>query len=290
MPVTATDIARATKTDRKLFELYESLKSGTELPVPWKGRESEFSLQNGCIMYGHRVCIPEKYQNQVLEELHVGHPGIVKMKAIARSYCYWQAPYHPATNGQAERIVQLLKASLKSSRGDSGDLNVKLQRFLLQYRITPHSLTGETPSALFLKRCLRTRLDLFKPNLRDKVVQKQSSRLDTESILHKPVSDDVAESEPPAPVPEVVPEPKDVPVPATPSDDIPPKPVPDASGKPKTDVPLRRSNRIRRPPKRLDLLLYILSGRNCYVSGNSQIREPSKLCDARVLCLPFCVP
>ncbi|GFW11170.1 uncharacterized protein K02A2.6 [Trichonephila clavipes] len=90
MPVTATDIARATKTDRKLFELYESLKSGTELPVPWKGRESEFSLQNGCIMYGHRVCIPEKYQNQVLEELHVGHPGIVKMKAIARSYCYWQ--------------------------------------------------------------------------------------------------------------------------------------------------------------------------------------------------------
>ncbi|GFV75042.1 uncharacterized protein K02A2.6-like [Trichonephila clavipes] len=90
MPVTATDIARATKTDRKLFELYESLKSGTELHVPWKGREFEFSLQNGCIMYGHRVCIPEKYQNQVLEELHIGHPEIVKMKAIARSYCYWQ--------------------------------------------------------------------------------------------------------------------------------------------------------------------------------------------------------
>ncbi|GFY08150.1 hypothetical protein TNCV_1355631 [Trichonephila clavipes] len=41
-------------------------------------------------MYGHRVRIPEKYQNQVLEKLHVGHPGIVKMKAIARSYCYWQ--------------------------------------------------------------------------------------------------------------------------------------------------------------------------------------------------------
>ncbi|CAL1280694.1 unnamed protein product [Larinioides sclopetarius] len=163
------------------------------------------------------------------------------------------APFHSATNGQAESIVQLFKASLKSSRGDSGDLNVKLQRFLLQYRITPHSLTGETPSALFLRTCIRTRLDLFKPNLRDKVVQKQSSRLDTESILNEPVSDDVAESEPPAPVPEVVPGPKDVPVPATPSDDMPPRPVPDASGEPKTDVPLRRSNRIRRPPKRLDL-------------------------------------
>ncbi|GFT66021.1 uncharacterized protein K02A2.6 [Trichonephila clavipes] len=184
---------------------------------------------------------------------------------------------------------------------------------LAEGQITPHSLTGETPSALFLKRCIRTRLDLLKPNLRDKVVQKQSSRLDTESILREfqegekvavrnysgpnkwkigtiinrdgtlsysiqigneiwkrhvdqirkcgksielsqaateipiydkelnfpdePVSDDVAESEPPAP--EVVPKPKEVPVPATPSDDIPPKPVPDASGKPKTDVPLR---------------------------------------------------
>ncbi|GFX51446.1 uncharacterized protein K02A2.6 [Trichonephila clavipes] len=311
-------------------------------------------------MYGQRVWIPEKYQDQVLEELQVGHPGFVKMKAIARSYCYWQgidasianfvqnsstciatrneparinrhpfSTYHPATNGQAERIVQLFKASLKLSRGDSGDLNVKLQRFLFQYRITPHSLTGETPSALFLKRCIRTRLDLFKPNLRDKVFQKQSSRLDTESILREfqegekvavrnysgpnkwkigtiinrdgtlsysiqigneiwkrhvdqirkcgksielsqaateipiydkelnftdePVSDDVAESEPPAHVSEVVPKPKDVPIPATPSDDIPPKPVPDTSGKPKTDVPLQRSNRIRRPPKRLEL-------------------------------------
>ncbi|KAF8790114.1 hypothetical protein HNY73_005187 [Argiope bruennichi] len=69
----------------------------------------------------------------------------------------------------------------------------------------------------------------------------------------EPVSDDVAESKPPAPVPEVVPAPKDVPVSATPSDDMPPSPVPDASGKPKTDVPLRRSNRIRRPLERLHL-------------------------------------
>ncbi|KAF8789408.1 hypothetical protein HNY73_007347 [Argiope bruennichi] len=70
---------------------------------------------------------------------------------------------------------------------------------------------------------------------------------------HLTSTDDVAGSESPAPVPEVVPEPKDVPVSATPSDDMPPGPVPDASGKPKTDVPLRRTNRIRRPPERLDL-------------------------------------
>ncbi|XP_022808256.1 uncharacterized protein K02A2.6-like [Stylophora pistillata] len=44
-------------------------------------------------------------------------------------------------------------------------LNIKLARFLLTYRITPHSTTGEPPSQLFLGRRLRTRLDLLKPDL-----------------------------------------------------------------------------------------------------------------------------
>ncbi|GFX69449.1 hypothetical protein TNCV_380181 [Trichonephila clavipes] len=164
-------------------------------------------------MYGHRVCIPEKYQNQVLEELHVGHPGIVKMKAIARSYCYWQAPYHPATNGQAERIVQLFKASLKSSRGDSGDLNVKLQRFLLHIQIGNEIWKRHVDQ---IRKCGKS-IELSQAATEIPIYDKELNFPD------EPVSDDVAESESPAPVPEVVPKPKDVPVPATPSDDIPPK-------------------------------------------------------------------
>ncbi|GFY19031.1 integrase_H2C2 domain-containing protein [Trichonephila clavipes] len=41
-------------------------------------------------MYGQRVCIPRKFRKNVLEELHAGHLGIVKMKAIARSFVYWK--------------------------------------------------------------------------------------------------------------------------------------------------------------------------------------------------------
>ncbi|GFQ85764.1 uncharacterized protein K02A2.6 [Trichonephila clavata] len=41
-------------------------------------------------MYGLRVCIQRKFQKNVLEELHAGHLGIVKMKAIARSFVYWK--------------------------------------------------------------------------------------------------------------------------------------------------------------------------------------------------------
>ena len=40
-------------------------------------------------MWGPRVVIPEMLRSAVLEELHQGHMGIVKMKSIARSYVWW---------------------------------------------------------------------------------------------------------------------------------------------------------------------------------------------------------
>lgn len=39
-------------------------------------------------MQGMRV-IPHKLQKRVLEELHTGHPGIVRMKTISHSYVWW---------------------------------------------------------------------------------------------------------------------------------------------------------------------------------------------------------
>ncbi len=60
------------------------------------------------------------------------------------------APYHPATNGLAERFVQTFKQALRAMKGERGDISVKLARFLLQYRKTPHATTGESPAMLFL--------------------------------------------------------------------------------------------------------------------------------------------
>ena len=39
------------------------------------------------------------------------------------------SPYHPASNEEAERFVQTFKHSLKTSRNDSGSLDVKLSKF-----------------------------------------------------------------------------------------------------------------------------------------------------------------
>ena len=83
------------------------------------------------------------------------------------------APYHPATNGLAERAVQTSKQALRSMHQSSKPVKEKLAKFLIAYRNTPHSTTGVSPTQLLLGRPLRTRLDLVKPNLNLKMVNQQ---------------------------------------------------------------------------------------------------------------------
>ncbi|GFR69981.1 polyprotein [Elysia marginata] len=83
------------------------------------------------------------------------------------------APYHPATNGIAERMVQSFKNAMKAAKHDKGTIHLKLARFLLAYRNAPHSTTGETPATLMFGRRLRTKLDICSPNLKSSVEAKQ---------------------------------------------------------------------------------------------------------------------
>ena len=249
-------------------------------------------------MWGMKVIVPTKLQNRVLAELHTSHPGIVKMKSLARTHVCWpgidreiedlvrgcpscqslgnkppvmtlhpwnwptrpwqrvhvdfagpffgrmflivvdanskwpevvpmstttaektieelrklfaahglpeqlvsdsgaqftsqefeeflkansikhirSAPYHPATNGEAERFVQTFKLAMKAAKSDESTLEIKPARFLLMYRNTPNTTTGVSPAELLLHRRIRTRLDLLRPSLSSRVLTKQADQ------------------------------------------------------------------------------------------------------------------
>ncbi|KAL3246960.1 hypothetical protein MRX96_057314 [Rhipicephalus microplus] len=91
----STVVAEATSKDPTLAKLREALWSGAELRDPefrfYAHRKLQMSVQEDCILLGSRVVIPSALQQEVLRLLHEGHPGMTKMKAIARSHVWWSS-------------------------------------------------------------------------------------------------------------------------------------------------------------------------------------------------------
>ena len=299
LPVNADMIRQATQRDPILSRVVKYTKQGwpsvgkKELE-PFHRRKDELTIQDGCLMWGSRVVIPSKYHAQLLVEIHEGHLGVVKMKALAQSYMWWlgmdreivqvakgctgchnlqnnpkiaplhswewparpwqrihidfagpflgkmfliivgahskwpevvpmtttsatrtieelrrlfathglpeqlvsdngsqftadefgeflrsngikhirSAPYHPATNGLAERFVQTFKQALCAALTEKKSICWKL----MAYRTTPHATTGETPAMLLMGINIRTKLNVLKPNIRKRVEDKQQDQ------------------------------------------------------------------------------------------------------------------
>uniref|UniRef100_UPI0025418102 uncharacterized protein K02A2.6-like n=1 Tax=Euleptes europaea TaxID=460621 RepID=UPI0025418102 len=73
------------------------------------------------------------------------------------------APFHPATNGQAERMVRKTKDALWPI--DRHDWDRGLVDFLLAQHTTPNSTTGNSPAELLMGRRPKTLLDWLHPDL-----------------------------------------------------------------------------------------------------------------------------
>ncbi len=94
LPVTAERLETATRHDPLLSKVHLYVREGwpTQLPAeyqPYLNRRQELSTEGDCLMWGTRVVIPQKLRRHLLEELHRDHPGVVRMKALARSYLWW---------------------------------------------------------------------------------------------------------------------------------------------------------------------------------------------------------
>ena len=95
------------------------------------------------------------------------------------------APYHAASNGLAERMVQSFKRSYHSSKQDRISTHQSITNFLLTYHSTTHPTTGYTPAKLFLGRELRTRLSLIKPDAQTTVTKAQGNQKDYHDLHAK---------------------------------------------------------------------------------------------------------
>ena len=58
--------------------------------------------------------------------------------------------YHPSSNGLTEWAVQLVKRGLTQMK--DGSIEAMLARYLLTYRVTPHSTIGISPCKLLKRR------------------------------------------------------------------------------------------------------------------------------------------
>lgn len=301
LPVSNKIVQQETRKDRILGLISLYIQDGWNNMAkegkiaPFYARRNELTMHQSCLMCGVRVIIPDKLRKQVLTQIHEGRLGVVKMKAVARSFVWWPgidkeieelakgcngcqqiqndpkvappntwewpskpwdrvhidfagpflgsmflimvdahskwpevikmkrtttentinvlrtvfsrngipsrivsdngpqftsrefesfmlsngikhittAPYHPASNGLAERFVQTFKQAMKAGSKEPGNISKKLDKFLLAYRSTVHCTTNETPAKLMYGRNLKTRMHLLRPNVVDKVHSKQ---------------------------------------------------------------------------------------------------------------------
>jgi hypothetical protein len=80
-------------------------------------------------------------------------------------------PYWPEANGGAERFMRTMGKTVKCAQIQGKPWRKELNKFLRNYRATPHSVTGVAPATLLNGQPLKTKLPEVFPAVEDKVVR-----------------------------------------------------------------------------------------------------------------------
>ena len=68
---------------------------------PFYSRREELTVEGDCLLWGVRVVVSAKLRAQILSDSHRDHGGIVRMKAMTRSYMCW-----PGMNTDIESVAK----------------------------------------------------------------------------------------------------------------------------------------------------------------------------------------
>ena len=106
LPVTAEHIKKWTNQDSTLSRVRTMIQQGWQFTndadfKPYMRRREELSVYDGCVLWGSRVVVPPQGHTKIIKELHEGHPGSTRMKALARSFVWW-----PQLDRDLENVVQ----------------------------------------------------------------------------------------------------------------------------------------------------------------------------------------
>ena len=106
-PATSSLIRQWTSRDPILSKIINMVYHGHDIDgtnldfKPYQVRQTELSIEEGILLWGSRVVIPPQGRDVLLQELHEGHPGVVRMKALARGLLWW-----PKLDNDIEQYVK----------------------------------------------------------------------------------------------------------------------------------------------------------------------------------------
>lgn len=107
-PFNSRDLEEQTLKDKVLSVILQWTRDGWPATdkkiaaeyVTYYRKRAEISLAGNCLLWGTRLIIPATAKKQMLHALHVSHPGVVKMKTLARQHIYW-----PSIDKEIEQLV-----------------------------------------------------------------------------------------------------------------------------------------------------------------------------------------
>ena len=76
----------------------DSIKKIQQAIKPYWNNRDDISIQEGVLLLGSRIIIPESLRQKIMQEIHSGHQGMEKCKLRAKSCVYWPNIYKEIEN------------------------------------------------------------------------------------------------------------------------------------------------------------------------------------------------